>query len=354
MKKLYFILFSLFNVSFLLQAQNSIKVLPPAKNEIYFAAFPDFGGEEDNISKEKIEAFDALTERKIAWASFSQRWFKGMNYPKKSIHTIHDMGIIPYVRLLPQSTTKEFQKESHFSLENIIKGKFDNELTQWAKEAKKDQIPLIIDFAVEMNGDWFAWSGKLNGANTKDGYGDKNLYDGPERYRDAYRHLIDIFRAEGVHNVTWFFHANMVSSPKEEWNRPKNYYPGDDYIDWIGVSIYGPFHPGENYWESFHKIVKENYQNILEISDNKPFALLEFGVTDHHPLGSKSEWLQDAFQTILSQEYIHFQAINYWHENWDNDGILTSLRIDSSQKALTTFRTLSANPRFTSKIKLSQ
>jgi len=68
MKKLYFILLTLFNVSLLLQAQNSIKILPPSKNEIYFAAFPDFGGEEDNISKEKIEAFEALSEKKIAWA----------------------------------------------------------------------------------------------------------------------------------------------------------------------------------------------------------------------------------------------------------------------------------------------
>ena len=27
--------------------------------------------------------------------------------------------------------------------------------------------------------------------------------------------------------------------PNIEWNEPKYYYPADDYIDWIGISIFG-------------------------------------------------------------------------------------------------------------------
>ena len=34
-----------------------------------------------------------------------------------------------------------------------------------------------------------------------------NFPDGPERFRDAYRHIIDLFRKEGVKNITWCFHV---------------------------------------------------------------------------------------------------------------------------------------------------
>jgi len=329
------------------------KLLPPANNGIYFGAFPDFGGTENLVTKKAIDDFESLIDSKIVWAPFSQHWVEGLAYPKKNIHLLNDRGLIPYVRFLPRSSFKAFVVEERFSLEKIINGDFDTELHLWAKDAKQDNIPLIMDFALEMNGDWFGWSGDLNGANRKEGYGDKTLFDGPERYRDAYRHIIDIFREEDVHHVTWFFHPNIHSSPKKAWNKPKNYYPGDDYIDWIGISIYGPFHPAENYWDTFEEIIEANYQQIDEISTQKPLAILEIGVTDNHSLGSKEKWLRDAFNTIVTEKYLHFRAINYWHENWDNDGSLTSLKVDSSPEVLAAFKELIQHERFTSTIRLS-
>ena len=338
--------------SFLVFAENSVKIAVPKNGEVYFGAFPDFGGEENIVTRERIEAFQSLSQKKIAWAPFSQHWFKGMDYPKESIHTIHDMDIIPYVRFLPRSTLKQFEIEENFTLEKIINGNFDRELRLWAKEAKKDNIPIIMDFALEMNGNWFGWSGIFNGKDTKAGYGNVSHYDGAERYRDAYRHIIDIFREEDVNHITWFFHPTVMTTPKEAWNAPVHYYPGDDYIDWIGISLYGAFHPGENYWDSFREILSDNYRSILEISTKKPFAILELGVTDHHTLGSKDVWLKEAFDTILSQDYVHFDAITYWHENWDNNGILTSLRIDSSVKTLKSFRSAISNNKFISTVKI--
>ena len=327
----------------------AVKLLPPSNGKIYFSAFPDFGGTEDIVSKDRIDDFHALSKKKMVWASFSQNWFLGMEYPEQAIHAIHEAGVIPYVRFMPRSHFNEFEKEPVYNLQNIINGNFDDALHQWAKAARADNIPLIIDFAVEMNGNWFSWSGALNGAGTKDGYGNKNCYDGAERYRDAYRHIIDIFRSESVNHVTWFFHPDITSNPQKEWNKPKYYYPGDDYIDWIGISIYGPIHPEENYWENFSEKLQESYKDIAAISSQKPFAVVEFGVTDHHSLGSKTDWLKDAFNTILSGKYLEFKAINYWHENWDNNGSISSLRIDSSLETLNTFQKLINNPRFISK-----
>jgi len=329
---------------------NSSKILPPDSDEIYFGAFPDFGGNEDEVTTEQITDFENKAGKEIVWVSFSNNWADGITYPKEDIHTVYDMNAIPLVRLMPRSHYEQYQEENTYTMQNIIAGNFDSELRQWAREAKKDSVPLLIDFAVEMNGDWFSWSGTYNGKGNKE-YGDKNYYDGPERYRDAYRHIINIFKEEEVNHITWIFHPDIYSSPYEEWNKAKYYYPGDDYIDWIGVSVYGPQNPEEDYWETFSEILANRHESILEISQNKPLALLEFGVTDNHPLGQKDEWLDNAFTTILDNDYLDFSAISYWHETWEeSDDVTASLRIDSSQESLEVFQKYAADPRFVSSV----
>jgi beta-mannanase len=90
-----------------------------------------------------------------------------------------------------------------------------------------------------VNGDWFPWNGRWNGAGRTDGYANPDLPDGPERFRDAYRHIVDICRNKGGNNLTWFFHVDVGAWPKQPWNtRFANYYPGDAYVDWIGISDY--------------------------------------------------------------------------------------------------------------------
>ena len=328
----------------------STKLAPPSNNQIYFGAFPDFGGNEENISIETIQKFETLAQKKIVWACFSNNWWHGITYPKTRIHTISASGVIPYVRLMPRSDDISNHTEQTFTLQKIIDGVFDESLKQWAKDAKSDGINLLVDFALEMNGDWFPWSGIFNGGSITTDYGDPLLADGPERYRDAYRHIITIFRELQVDNITWIFHYNYGTIPYEDWNKPANYYPGDSYIDWVGFSLYGAQTTNEVWDElAFSTILEDYIDDFCEINTTKPIALLEFGVTDNHPNGKKSVWLDDAFKTILSNPYIKFQAINPWHENWQNeDETWSRLRLDSSTEVEQTFKNWIKNERFIS------
>lgn len=315
------------------QIENVAKLLPPDDDQIYFGAFPDFGGPEDDVTAQKIEEFNELAGKPIAWAYFSNNWgTDGIVFPREKVDIIAEMGAVPFVRMMPRKSF-DAKYDKTFSLQKIIDGKFDEELHQYALDVKEYDKLVLIDFAVEMNGDWFPWSGAINGGAKKGGYGDAQKADGPERFVDAYRHIIDIFRSENVTNVTWFFHPNIYSYPEnQKWNNPKEYYPGDNYIDWIGISVYGSLHPGEDYWQTFSEIIAERKDKILEISDNKPLALLEFGVTDHHPLGQKTTWIMDAMNTILDKDHsVQFSAISWWHENWEEENdVWATLRIDSS------------------------
>jgi len=329
------------------------KLSIPKDGNIYLGAFANYGKTEDLISRKKIEDFENLADKRVAWAYISNNWTHGIHYPKKNIHTIADNAQTPFIRFLPRSDYGEndHSPDPLYSLQNIIDGKFDKALKIWAREAKIDNIPLLIDFGVEMTGNWMSWSGVYNGAGTLDAYGDPAYPDGPERFRDAYRHIIDLFKAEGANHITWFFHPDIQRIPNQEWNSAKYYYPGDDYIDWIGLSVYGAQHDSDK-WNLFSQLLEMWHAHIEDISDSKPIALLEFGVTERRIDGKseKEEWLDDAFDSILANPYFDFKALSYWHETWTNDdNSISELSIDSSSASIKKFQERLRDPRFISK-----
>ncbi len=331
---------------------NYQKVVPPHKG-VYLGAFADFGGSEDQITLHRIVDFEKLVGKRIIWAYFSNNWIDGIKFPKSSVQVCKSLDIIPFIRIMPRSSFQQYRQDPIYTLQKIIDGNFDDDLKRWAQDAKGSNIPLMVEFGTEVNADWFPWNGKYNGNAEKTSYGDPSLPDGPERFRDAYRHIIDIFRKEGVKNVTWVYHVNSFSKPDKSWNNMSSYYPGDDYIDWIGVSVYGPTAPGEE-WRTFTDVLNSSYSKVSAIAPEKPVAVLEFGVIDNAEIGNKTLWIQDALQSIKSGMYPHIKAISYWHENWkNNDGVISNLRLDSSPGALEAYRKEIASSFYTTKIEIA-
>jgi len=255
------------------------KKLIPVQGKIYHSAFPFFGGTEDKVSSAKINDFEYLANKKIAWAYFSNNWLDSLVFPSNSISIITSNGKTPFLRMMYRSEFEENHEDPKYKMIDIVNGKYDSWLKKWAKEAKNTNINLLAEFGTEVNGKWFSWNGYYSGAGVKDKYGDKEYPDGPEIFRDAYRYIIDICKQQGVDNITWFFHLDVNDDPEQWWNSPEYYYPGDDYIDWIGVSIYGPYTPDEDYIEP-KVLISKAYKKMETISGNKPFAVLEFGVTE--------------------------------------------------------------------------
>ncbi len=254
------------------------KLVSPADGQLYHGANPDFGGTEDIVNAEAIQDFETLAKKKIAWAYFSDNWYDAVKFPADAVETIQKEGRIPFIRLMPRTDFKDDSPDPVYTLQGIIDGKFDTVLTAWALEAKDNGKPLLVEFGTEVNGNWFPWCGLYNGGAATDGYGDPTLADGPERFRDAYRHIVTLFRNNGAVNITWFFHVDAYSAPEQAWNTIAAYYPGDEYVDWLGVSVYGPQTPSETY-QSFTDIMEDIYPHIIKLSA-KPIAILELGITE--------------------------------------------------------------------------
>lgn len=262
---------------------DSLKVLP-ADSGVYHSAFPDFGNTEDSVTLSLVSDFEDLVGKKLAWVTFADNWVGGIDFPATEVELIYNSGHVPYIKMMAFSVHEysEGAPDSIYSLQNIIDGQFDADLTRWADDAASSGIPMLCCFGVEMNGEWFPWNGSWNGGDTTDGYGDPSEPDGPERFKDAYIHIVELFRARGAENVNWVFHVNAGSHPDEAWNSMASYYPGDGYVDWIGISVYGPQTPREarQYWETFTEIMDTYYPELAALSDEKPLAVLEYGVVE--------------------------------------------------------------------------
>jgi len=253
------------------------KLLAPT-NGMYHCAFPDFGGDEENITKEAIDEFREQAGKDIVWASFSDNWMNDIHFPIEEVNTIVGEGILPYIRMMPKTNFVENKVDPVYTLQKIINGDYDADLTQWFIEAKNTNTALLVEFGTEVNGSWFSWNGKYHGAGEMTGYGDPNKADGPERFVDAFRHIVDISNANGADNITWFFHLDDNGEPNEEWNNFENYYPGDDYVDWIGVSSYGQITKKDDYG-SLEEKLDQVYERIVALS-SKPIAILETGMIE--------------------------------------------------------------------------
>jgi beta-mannanase len=326
-------------------SQITLKVIPPPTGA-YHSAFPDFGSSEDTVTADRITDFENLVEKKIAWAYFSNNWFEGIQFPATEVRIIHDLGVIPFVRMMPRSNLDRYSADPIYTMQLIINGDFDKDLRGWCQGAREYGGPLMAEFGPEVNGNWFPWSGTYSGGSETKSYGNPSLADGPERFRDAYRHIIDICRSEGAQDITWVFHVNDGSHPQEPWNTMAAYYPGDDYIDWIGVSVYGAGKPGEE-WQLFSNLMDTFYPELAAISKNRPLAVLEYGVVDDPKTGDKASWIHDALQSVKSGRYPRIEAMSYWHENWLNDdGSVSNMRLDSSPTALDAYREEIADPFF--------
>ncbi len=320
------------------------KLLPPTAG-IYFGGAPDFVSnpkrlEGDTVTTDAIRQFDEDAGHTTIWSEFDQHWFEGLQFPRDKAMTVWRAGKIPFVRMLPhagspfgQGNPPE-QYPGDYSLQNIIDGKFDAQLKAWADAARDSNIPLLVEFGTEANASE-PWTGKWNGAGETTGYGDPTFPDGPERFRDAYRHIVTVFRGEGATNVTWFFHVVQQFRPEPAWNTFANLYPGDEYVDWLGLSTYGLPNLPDGSYQSFEQALEAfhdpgyvgTYADITSLS-SKPLALVEVGVTE---IPQKPQWIRDMVATLQSGHYPRVQGFAWWNSTDVNT------RIESSPSAQQAF-----------------
>lgn len=298
------------------------QIPPPPSGKYYFGVFPGdetASGLEDEISLDLVQSFEQTVGKQAAWVFFSHNWYRDRVFPTETVEWIRDTGAIPYIRLMLRSDGEQNQAEPVYNLPAILSGQFDADLEDWGAAAAAFGTPLLAEWGTECNGEWFSWNGIWNGGGTTDGFGDPERADGPERFVAAYQHIVDIIRGEDAGNVTWVFHVNAPDVPDEAWNRFENYYPGDDYVDWLAISVYGAGTPMDTGVESFREQLDTEYQRLDALAADKPIIVAEMGSSAKNADTSPEDWTAAALTDLFNVRWPRIIGFAWWNEAWQND-----------------------------------
>ncbi len=143
---------------------------------------------------------------------------------------------------------------------------------------------VICRFMPEMNGNWHVWSMALSS-------GAKFPYKGVtsiEQFIDVWQYVVDKGRIQAP-NVEWLWapNGNDVGIYTAE-----DYYPGDDYVDWIGFDAYNSYGDWGTPYDTWAPI----YDRICALNETAPVMIGETGCKEDPAVpGRKAEWVNQMF-----------------------------------------------------------
>lgn len=326
-------------------AAEPLKRLAVPKEGAYTGAYLATGDAEDRLSFDDLEAFGKLVGKHQAILAFSSFWGEGY-FPQRQLKMVQAYGAVPLIYWSPWEPPYYENMGGRFTLDKILAGEADSYIDDWANKARDWGKPILVSWGMEMNGNWFPWSGVFFGRGEPVPGSNPTLYQGPETYKRAYRYVVDRVRKLGASNISWVYHVNNKSTPVVQyspWNTLSGYYPGDDYVDWIGVSAYGKQF-AEQDWESFSSTFDDAYAELTKAIPNKPFILGEWGVGEFPNSGDKGAFISEGFAK-LQKNYPQLKAAVYWQERWQNSDLsYSNIRVQSSMGALEAYRKGVAEP----------
>ena len=130
----------------------------------------------------------------------------------------------------------------------------------------------------------------------------------PDEYVRAYRHIVDLMRANGAENIAFVWHS-YASTPFKNNPLPA-WYPGDDYVDWVAVSVFGHAYNGTDFGpdcDTVLQFAKERKKPVM-IAESSPIK----GV-DKESTEAWNQWFVNLFTFTYSK---NIKAISLINEDW--------------------------------------
>ncbi len=171
--------------------------------------------------------------------------------------TLKKYGAVPAFFLMPYDGLSAYSS-----------GARDADLDKFAERCRDHGADVFILFAHEMNTPWPPWGQK------------------PEAYRAAFAHVSERLK-QTAPNV------RMCWIPGQAWGYPwggsgtgqgyDEYYPGDEYVDWVGMTVY------DRDWNENNTSEPDLFNSAITYLDfykryakdtNKPMMLAETGLYD--------------------------------------------------------------------------
>lgn len=250
-------------------------------------------------------------ESGLGFSFHSVKWYQDWseNFDGNVARRLHNAGYLPEFTWQPQTGS------GGVAFQDVVNGQYDSYIDTNAQAVKNLGFPIRISLAPEMNADWSPWGVGINGNN------DQNE-------RQFFQHVVQKFRDAGATNVSWIWSPNV-----EPWNALYSYaqlYPGNDYVDYVGLDGYN-WGTSQSWseWQTFKQVYESSYNELIQVS-SKPVLLME--VASAEAGGNKADWIRDMIQN-LDHGFSRIVGFTWFDINKETDW-----RIDSSQASKDSFR----------------
>jgi Glycosyl hydrolase family 26 len=170
----------------------------------------------------------------------------GSSFDARAVAAAWSYGALYYIAWEPYDTT----------CQAIADGQSDAYITRFADAIRKLNLPVAISFGHEMNGNWYPWGTSETSAS---------------EFVAAWRHIHNLFIQAGASNVIWVWNPNVINPvPQIELSQ---YWPGDSYVDWVGITGYFPTTGPETFAEVYGPTMTE-----IKQFTTKPIIIAETSV----------------------------------------------------------------------------
>lgn len=248
------------------------------------------------------------------------------------------------------------------------------ELTKHLKSWNSQGVPIVVRFAHEMNGSWYPWAQQ------------------PTNYISTFRKVASAVHQAPLSTMLWSPNDGggypVAGGPYEakpntddfrilDTNKDGKlsmfddpytpYYPGDSYVDWVGLSLYhfGSSYPwGENEIPTPNKFKQKltgtyktteldetpvpNFYALFADGHNKPFVLSETGALYNSSRADgasnfdiKSEWWQQLFDPTLAVQFPRLKMMlwfEYQKQEKDTGEAIIDWRVTKDRLILDAFK----------------
>lgn len=168
------------------------------------------------------------------------------------------------------------------SLEKIVNGELDNSITNLGQWIKNSDRPVFLRIGYEFDGPW-------------------NSYQ-PQLFKEAWKYIVHKFDVQDVRNVAYVWQSAGINTPNIiQW------YPGDEYVNWLGYSHFD----GSNIGMAIKNFSLLHDKPIM-IAEATPRRDLKVGDGQQH----WNEWFAPLFSSIYSNDKIKMLA--YINADWDS------------------------------------
>lgn len=192
--------------------------------------------------------------------------------------------------ILPGGANNEWYKKKLDKVASVVSN---------LKGSNGELIPIIFRPFHEFDGSWFWWGADFCTA---------------DEYKKAYQFTVDYLKnTKGVHNILYAF------SPDNSYTTEANYlsrYPGDKYVDIIGMDNYGDFNnqgqTGSDRANTKLKILSDYAKTKVKIA-----ALTETGYRVTSTTPAITDWFSSLLYNALTKNDIQISYVMFWNNNTD-------------------------------------